>query len=328
MKLDVLYALENVSPIKKMHRAIIAITCNCNSRCKTCFIWKKRYKDELDLDDFKRLSETDFFKKLRFISITGGEPFLREDIDQIVNLFKQKNPKLHITILTNALMPERIYDKMSKMPKDVALNLSLNGDEQMHDEIRGIKGNFKKLLETIENIKKLKRNASFIFTVTKENYNQLLWAWDFAKKQKLNIMFSPEVNYGRLNDNIGREMTPEQKRKVIEQLKKIYKERKRVFFDYTYLLFFKKFYSHKNVSNICYAGTNSIYIDYNGDVYPCENLVGRIKPFGNIKKNFSIPKDYLKIIKQSKCYENCYLICEMVRNLRKHPVKTIIERND
>ncbi|MDD5193373.1 MAG: radical SAM protein [Candidatus Nanoarchaeia archaeon] len=328
MKTDIFYAIENILPIKRMRRVILSITCNCNSRCKTCFIWKKKRKDEMSLDDFRKFAETELFKKIRFLSLTGGEPFLRGDIDEIVNIFKQKNPNLHIAILTNALLPDRIYEKVQKMPKDISISLSLNGNENTHDEIRGVKGNFKKLLETIENLKKLNIPMSFIFTVTKENYNQVLWAWNFAKENNINILFNPEMEYGRLETEKGRDLDDSQKKAVLDQLKKIYSERKRGFFDYTYLLFFKKLYSKKTVTNLCHAGTDSIFIDYNGNIYPCENLVGKIPPFGNIKTDIKIPEDYSKEIRNMKCYENCFLECEMVRNLRKHPIKTIIERNN
>jgi MoaA/NifB/PqqE/SkfB family radical SAM enzyme len=327
MKTDYLYALENILPVKRLSRAILALTNLCNSRCKTCSMWKNKKREELDFEVLEKFAGTNLFKKIRFLTLTGGEPFLRKDIDKIVNMFKKKNPKLHITLITNALMPELVLEKVKNMPKDVLITLSFNGKEEAHDESRGVKGNFKKLLETIQGLKLLNRNINFIFTVTKENYNQLLWAWDFAKQKNINILFSPEMDYGRLeHETGGRSLNEEQKKIVLSQLKKIYGERNRGFFDYTYFLFFKKFYEKKNISNKCYAGTNSIYIDYNGNIFPCENLVGKISPLGNIKTNFSIPKDYSPFINKSKCYEGCYLLCEMVRNMRKHPLKTMREK--
>jgi len=327
MKTDYLYALENILPIKKLRRIILVLTYNCNSRCKTCSIWKKNYKDELSLDDLRKFSETTAFKQIRFLSLTGGEPFLRKDIDQIVNIFKKNNPKLHITILTNALTPELIYEKVKNMPRDVLITISFNGKPETHDETRGVKGNFDKLIKTIENLKRLKQNINLIFTITKENYDQLLWSWDFAKKQNLNILFNPEMDYKRLDTEKGRDLTELQKKEVLKQLKKIYSERHRLFFDYTYLLFFKKVYKNKTVINDCYAGTNSLFIEYTGDIYPCENLVGWVSPLGNIKKNKITQIDYRNKIKEMKCYENCFLECEMVRNLRRHPIKAMLDKD-
>lgn len=327
MKTDLFYALENVLPIKKLSRVILCLTNQCNSRCKTCFIWKNKNKIELPINSIENFANSKLFSKIRFLSLTGGEPFLRNDIDKIVNLLVEKNSKLHLTILSNAIIPEFIYEKVKLMPRDVLITFSFNGKEEIHDETRGVKGNFKNLLNSIEKIKSLGNPVSLIFTVTKENFDQLSFAWEFAKKNNLNILFSPEMDYGRLNREGDRTLTSEQKKAVLDQLKKIYSERKRGFFDYTYYLFFKKFYENKDITNVCYAGTNSIYIDYTGDIYPCENLVGKIPPLGNIKSNFVLSEYYSKKIKESKCYKNCYLLCEMVRNMRKHPLKTIIEKD-
>lgn len=325
MKLDYLYALENILPTKKMSRMILSLTYNCNSRCKTCNIWKTKKKDELSFNDLKKFANTPLFKKIKFLTLTGGEPFLRKDLADIVNLFKEKNPKLHITILTNALLPEIISNQVKKMPRDILITMSFNGREETHDETRGVKGNFQKLLKTIKILKDLKQTSSLIFTVTKENYDQILFAWDFAKKTNLNILISPEMNYGRLNNDGSRKLNISQQKKVLAQLKKIYSERKRFFFDDTYLFFFKQFYQNQNITNICYAGTNSVYIDYTGEIYPCENLVGKVPAFGNIKTQFKIPEDYRKIVNKTKCYKECYLLCEMIRNLRKQPIKTMLK---
>ena len=326
MKTDYLYALENILPIKKRRRIILALTNLCNSKCKTCFLWKNKNQIEPSTEDLEKFAGTSIFREARFLALTGGEPFLRKDIDKIENMLKQKNTKSHIDILKNALQPKLIYEKVKNMPKDVLINLSFNGKEETHDDTRGVKGNFKKLLETIEKLKELGHNMSFIFTVTKENHDQLLWAWNFAKEQNINIMFSPEMDYERLNTEKGRSLNEDQKKKVLEQLKKIYAERKRPFFDDTYFLFFKRFYENKTITNTCYAGTNSIYIDFTGNIYPCENLVGKIPPIGNVKDTLKLPKDYTKKIKNLKCYEDCYLLCEMVRNLRKQPLKTLAKR--
>ncbi|MFH1607989.1 MAG: radical SAM protein [archaeon] len=326
MKTDYIYAIENILPSKKLRRVILSVTNLCNSRCKTCSLWKNKDRVEPSFEDLEKLAKSRLFKEVRFLVLTGGEPFLRKDLDEVVNMFKKQNPKLHITILSNALLPETIIKKVMNMPRDVLITMSFNGKEETHDETRGVKGNFKKLLKTIEGLKNINQNINLIFTVTKENHDQLLWAWDFAKKQNLNILLNPEMDYGRLETEKGRGLNETQKQKVLEQLKKIYSERKRPFFDDTYLLFFKKVYNNQTVTDRCYAGTNSIYIDFTGDVYPCENLVGIIKPFGNINGKIAIPKNYTKKIKEMDCYEHCYLLCEMVRNLRKHPLKTLGER--
>jgi len=323
MKTDFLYALENITPSKKLRRCILCMTNLCNSRCKTCSIWKNKKREEIPFEVLKRFASTSLFKKIRFLTLTGGEPFLRKDLEKVVNMFKRKNPRLHITIISNALTPRLIYNKVRQMPRDVLITLSFNGNERIHDETRGVKGNYKRLLETIGLLKFLGQNINLIFTATKENYNQLLWAWEFAKKHDLNILFNPEMDYGRLDHDTSRKLTSEQKITILCQLRKIYSERNRGFFDYTYFLFFKRFYQKKIITDKCYAGTNSIYIDFDGEIYPCENLAGKIPSFGNIRTKYILPRNYSKQIQKMKCYKDCYLQCEMVRNLRKHLFKTL-----
>ena len=327
MNIDPLYAMETLLPFKRLRRMVFSVTARCNSRCKTCFIWKKDLKDQLTLADIEKFARSKALKKVRFLVLTGGETFLRTDIDKIVNVLKKKNHKLHITILTNGLLPELIKKKVQQMPRDVLITLSFNGKEKTHDETRGVPGNYKKLLKTIEYMKELKQDTNLIYTITPENYDQISWAWEFAKKHDLNILFNPEVEYARLDTDNTRKLSEEQKEKVLEQLREIYKERKRGFFDQTYYLFFEKFYSGRTVTNKCYAGTNSYFIDYTGDVYPCENLVGIMPPLANIKEISLKQIDYTKEIKKNKCYENCYLLCEMVPNSRKHLLKTYLNRN-
>lgn len=327
MKIDPLYAIETLLPLKRLRRVVFSVTARCNSRCKTCFIWKKDLKDKLSLSDIEKFARSKAFKKLSFLVLTGGETFLRTDIDKIVNVLKKKNPKLHITILTNGLLPEVIAKKVKNMPRDVMIALSFNGKEKTHDETRGVPGNYKKLLQTIEKLKELGQNANLIYTVTPENHDQIFWAWDFAKQYDLNILFNPEVEYARLDTDKSRKLTDSQKKEVLRQLKEIYKERKRGPFDYTYYLFFKKYYEGKTITNKCYAGTNSVFIDYTGDVYPCENLVGSVPPLANIKEISLKQIDYTKEVKKNKCYEHCYLLCEMVPNSRKHLIRTYLNRN-
>ena len=58
MKTDYLYALETILPIKRLTRTILCLTYRCNSKCKTCTIWKMNYKDQLSFDDLKKYAFT------------------------------------------------------------------------------------------------------------------------------------------------------------------------------------------------------------------------------------------------------------------------------
>ncbi|MCL4200798.1 4Fe-4S cluster-binding domain-containing protein, partial [Patescibacteria group bacterium] len=75
--------------------AFISVTLLCNSRCIHCDIWKNRGLDFLPVSIYKKLPTS-----LEMVDITGGEPFLRNDIPEIVRIIRKRCPKARILITT------------------------------------------------------------------------------------------------------------------------------------------------------------------------------------------------------------------------------------
>ena len=112
----------------------LSVTDRCNSRCKTCNVWKvyrknpKKAKEELTLEEYERIFRN--FKNLFWVTITGGEPFLRNDLRYIiVSLYDATKPKF-LTIATNALLTKKIVDDVRYIVKKcpnmkIFVNLSL-----------------------------------------------------------------------------------------------------------------------------------------------------------------------------------------------------------
>lgn len=143
---------------------IFNVTYRCNSRCLTCFAWqdikKAASQKELDLGEIKKVSAG--LKKIEWLLLSGGEPFLRKEIDDICYIFYKQNKTRRITIPTNCLLPEvterKTEDILRKCKKaNVVISLALDGIGQKHDIIRGVRGNFKKLVETYERLCMLKK---------------------------------------------------------------------------------------------------------------------------------------------------------------------------
>lgn len=134
-----------------------AVTYRCNSRCQTCNIWKF-YKDEnrdsreLSLDEisqvFRHLPST-----VCWLCLVGGEPFLRDDLLEIIQTALDTIPSLVVVSMdSNGLLKERTLDLLEKIRNQKKaifyLNFSLDGPEELHDRIRGIPGAFKKTWST------------------------------------------------------------------------------------------------------------------------------------------------------------------------------------
>ncbi len=131
----------------------------CNSRCKTCNIWKKK-AENLTIDEYKVI-----FKKLGrspyWITISGGEPFLRIDLVELCRvIYKYSRPKI-INIPTNGILTSKIVEDVIAIAKDcpktqIIINLSIDGIGQQHDELRQVPGNYNKIIRTFKKLKELK----------------------------------------------------------------------------------------------------------------------------------------------------------------------------
>ena len=164
------------------YKVNVNITNMCNSRCKTCNLWKtKSSEGELTTVDFTKLFR-DLGKNLLWLHLTGGEPFLKKEYVDVVKLALQYCPNiLVIDSSTNGLMSERIEKTIVDVLKtDVpvfGIGVSFDGPPKLHEYIRGIKGSWTKTLET---------------------YKRLL------EISKRDVRLKVHINYTLSNLNVGR----------------------------------------------------------------------------------------------------------------------------
>ncbi len=177
--LDKLYYAFFKNRIKKPVYVIIFVTNRCNLRCRHCFNWQNLNSTgpEISLKDIDRFSKA--LGRLLDVSISGGEPFLREDLDKICRIFIENNHLKTFAIPTNGHLPERIRDMTREIISgnpctSFSLNLALDGTEKIHDYIRGVSGSFRKLIETYALLSQLKekyKNISIKIDTTLFNKN-------------------------------------------------------------------------------------------------------------------------------------------------------------
>jgi len=145
-----------------------------------CDIWKIKDYPELTLEQFKKLPNS-----LRDINLSGGEPFLRSDLSEIVKIIVQQCPKARIVVSTNGFATELIVKQMKKILKikaDIGVAVSIDGLSEMHNELRGVPGGFEKAINTVKELKKLgMNNLRLGFTVMEKNINQMSKVYSLAK---------------------------------------------------------------------------------------------------------------------------------------------------
>ena len=196
----------NVTELSRPYKLNFAITYWCQSRCMTCNIWQLKPKGELSLDEIRTFAkENNYFK---WLELTGGEPFLRNDIVEIAKTFAENSKDLYVlTMPTNSLCGRQmVLDKLEKIlelgiPK-VSITVSLDGYRELHDKIRGIPGNYDKAISMFKDLMELKKrhkNLYFVFGYTMSNFNQgqLIKTIEEVKKD------IPEIRYNDFHLNLG-----------------------------------------------------------------------------------------------------------------------------
>ncbi|MFH0818725.1 MAG: radical SAM protein [Patescibacteria group bacterium] len=303
----------------------VNVSFHCNSRCATCNAWKMPHDNDLTLDEWKKVF-TSLGKSPYWITFSGGEPFLRSDIvDMVSSAYNICQPKI-INIPTNSLMgAEFISQKVQAIcdncpNADLVLNLSLDGVAGKHDEIRGREGNFAKVLAVYKALRQIKnKNLSIGIhsVVSKFNYSHIRDLYDYVAREIKPDQYISEIAEQRKElGTIGKDITPnyEEYSLAIDYLlehlasshpKKIGRLTKHFRVEY-YQMVKKWLLTDKQIFS-CYAGVASAQINPQGEVWPC---CVRADDLGNLRDHnydfkkvwFSSKADQIRAsIKNKEC---------------------------
>ena len=281
----------------------LALTVRCNSHCIMCNMWRQAAEipdiqsRELSADEILALLSRPLFSDLVELDLTGGEPFLRDDLIEIVSgIVKLKRtglPRLKSIIITsNGFMPEKIITGYREILKDVRGSdidivhvASLDGIGETHDKIRGTKGAYKLTIETLDGLLELGRDYPRFYigvktTVLPQNIDELEDILELAVEKGLFHIISPVFfttsRFRNANKEESLQLTPAHHAKLLE----LY-QRREFAGNYFYSRIRELLSSHRRRWT-CTAACNYMFIDYDGSVYPCELLP---EPIGNVKEN-------------------------------------------
>lgn len=307
-KMNRWFGYQHFSPITLTY----SVTAACQSRCKTCQIGEMfckdptRKNDDLTLDEIEKTFQS--IGEVYFFNMSGGEPFLRKDLPEIVALAcKYLKPRV-IHTPTNAIMTERIIENSERIIKivrkydktvPVTIKPSIDGIGKLHDEIRGVEGNFDCLLKTIDGLKKLEKKYDNFHlelgtVISNFNIQSLEEIEDFVHSLGVesyrNEVAECRTEFFNLDDDI----TPpaEVYQKLIKQFKKKVEKNignkknlaktteamRVVYYDIA-----GKILREKRQVIPCYAGISNVHINYNGGVWPC-CVLGYEQEMGNIRE--------------------------------------------
>ncbi len=283
-------------------------TFRCNSRCQMCYVWKSPTspKEEVLLETLKKLPGG-----FDNINVSGGEPTLRTDLPDIIDLIYSKGRVIEIS--SNGLRPEKLIPIIKKYP-DIKVRFSLEGDELTSNRIRGEKNGFAIKTEGLRALKKAGGiDLGFAMVIQDENVDQLVSMYEFAQKEGFELATSTLHNAWQFykNDNYFYNRTEVAKQVeglVVSMLKT--NNVKTWFRAYLNLGLIEKILGHDRLIK-CTAGSDFAFIDPWSDVWACN--VRTDLPLGNLERQswdeiVSGPLYDEVTNKVSNCEQNCWMV--------------------
>jgi MoaA/NifB/PqqE/SkfB family radical SAM enzyme len=290
-----------------------AVTWRCNARCIMCDTWQAckdldtPMQGEMSLEDWQTIFErdADFLRDIKKIGLTGGEPFLRKDITELVKLFHQTLPQARISVVSNGLMTKRTLralERIKRFMPELIFSVSLDGIGEIHDKVRGIPGAFNKAMATMRGAKELGFTVTSGMVISSLNYNQID---DTARMLAgMGVDFSCNLQESGANfhteDQLD-EMTPEMLKLVEKSLEN--------YSHHYYMDNVRRQLKGEKRTLPCYSGMTSYFLKPEGDLCVC-NLLG--DSLGNLKE-----QSFLEIadatstwkrrdeLKDCKCWSQC-----------------------
>lgn len=320
------------------YKLTFAVTYRCNSRCKTCNIWKKKSNNELTLQEIEKI----FIKTNSFswISVTGGEPSLRNDfadICKIISTYCKNIVLLHFS--TNGLLIDKIINDVEKIrgfntSSKIIITVSTDGDELLNDDIRGIKGAWKKQLETFKQLNKIPNVEPVLgMTLSPYNYDKFHETYsalqhaipDFtAKNFHINVFNFSDNYYNNAElknlyadspDNIskitkGVIRSTQEYRKLLGGWKN-----PRTILERIYLQRSFSFLTTGKTPLPCHALRSSCFIDPYGEIYPCityNRTLGNLRDFNYDLKKIWDKESTIQINKEIRRFAcpQCWTGCD------------------
>lgn len=260
---------------------VIEITSRCNLRCKHCYQGDRESRQEMGKADIYRILAEVHKIGINGIIFTGGEPFLRSDLLDILK-FSKKIGIDRITVITNGTL---ITEDVAKALKDMSIHvvLSLDGSQLIHDRIRGT-GSYEHTLKGLETLRKKGVEVTLAFTILKTNLTEYEHIINVARKFDVrSLRFGVPFILGSLEKNMEFAPCEKEIRSFYANLKAYIKKRKIKIRITEFEIFRTQLSSGKRRKN-CLKGYY-YYINSNGEVFPCENMQYDGFKIGNILRN-------------------------------------------
>ena len=304
--------------MKKLNGTVI-ITYRCNARCNMCNRYKKPSlpEEEISLETIKKLPP------MYFTNITGGEPFIRTDIKDIVRELYKKSDR--IVVSTNGFFTDRIIDLCKEFP-NIGIRISIEGLEKTNNQIRGLEDGFNRGYSTLKKLVEMgMKDVGFGMTVQDANAKDLVALYDLSNKMNMEFATASLHNsfYFVEAKNIihDRPMVAKEFENLINKLLRSSSPKK----------WFRAYFNHGLINYIygqkrllpCDMAFDTFFIDPYGDVMPCNGTKDK-EVMGNLNTSSSWEElwnsEQAQSVRQKVrcCTRNCWMIGSVSPAMHKY----------
>ena len=334
-------------------------TSRCNLMCSHCFYHDSLNKrmNELSLEEIDAFTKT--MDPMLHLTLTGGEPYLRHDLDQIARIFYENTRTPMISIPSNGWYLDKMSEQIRNMMKwcpELILNqlISIDGLKEGHDAIRmkglnkgrGAKGSFDKALDAIKLIKELQKefgriNLGIATTFTSENQHKMKdivkGIYELAKPDNITIALVRGDPKEKVNQNLDIKLYQE----AVEFRNNLFYSKKmsgHAKFKGNKLATAGRIILNEKIQQIfetgeyqmpCYSANLSGVMYPEGQVHPCEILdkshkIGNIRDFNLDFKKLWLSqkaKKEVNFIRKTKCVctHECFNSVNILFNPKFYP---------
>ncbi|MEJ5364738.1 MAG: radical SAM protein [Desulfosoma sp.] len=247
--------------------ACLIVTYRCNARCYMCNTWQHPTRKSEEFPP--RLLEK-IPNNLSFVNITGGEPFLREDLDEIIETVLPKTRRLVIS--TNGYFTHRMVKTAERFGNRIGFRISIEGLPAANDELRGLKNGFDHGLRSLLQLHHMGiKDLGFGITVSDRNAKDMMELWHLANA--INVEFATATThnsyYFHKHDNSykNRELVATEFERIALELLRT-RRPKNWFRAYFNMGLANKVRGGKRPLP-CEVGTDVFFLDPWGNVMPC-----------------------------------------------------------
>ena len=280
----------------------VSVTYSCPSRCATCDIWQKKV-DDMTVDEYGRLFPT-LERVPVWVTISGGDQFIRSDLDEIVRLICTQIEPSIVNIPMNGIITERIFSLLPRIAhhtvgRQLVLNLSVDEIGAAHDEIRGADRNFEKLQGVAGLIHDLKKTYPHVVlgvhtVISTRNVHRIP-----AIEREARAIFRPDSYIAEVAENrvelqtMDKDITPSTQdfRRAIEHLRNVIGAHRSTHpvarlvesLRLEYYELAARILEEKRQIVDCYAGWASAHLSPDGHVWGCcvrAESVGNVRDHG------------------------------------------------